>query len=448
LDETAFPILLARRLHDAKALQDFDPYSMVLRAAGYLIDQGPVTPQERWEENSGYSPSTLAAHIAALICAATFARERGQLATAQYFAEYADFLESHLESWTVTTEGSLVPGIHRHFIRIHPADPNDPQPDEDANHGVLRLRNRPTGTTVAFSAKEIVDAGFLELVRYGIRQPEDSLIEDSLRVVDAHLKVDTPCGPCWRRYNHDGYGQRKDGEPYQGWGYGHAWPLLTGERGHYELAAGRDVQPFIRTMESFATSTKLLPEQVWALADQPKSHMYLGRPTGGAMPLAWAHAEYIQLVRSATDGQVFGLISEVADRYCNRNRVPPPMELWKFNRQVRLVRSGGILRIQAASSFRLHWTCDEWTQAYDTTSTPIGTGHEFVDIRVPARQKAPIRFTFYWPSVGRWEGRDFQVSIDDEERGGSSSTREQKQLPNVIAHRRGVASRKSSTLRR
>ena len=200
-----------------------------------------------------------------------------------------------------------------------------------------------------------MDAGFLELVRYGIRKPGDQLIEDSLRVVDAVLKVDTPFGPCWRRYNHDGYGQKKDGGPFQGWGYGHAWPVLTGERGHYELAAARDVKPFIRAMEGFATSTKLLPEQVWALPDLPKAHMTFGRPTGGAMPLVWAHAEYIQLVRSATDGQVFGLISEVADRYRNR-RAAPPLEIWKFNRQVRSLPAGGTLRIQAASPFRLHWT--------------------------------------------------------------------------------------------
>ena len=295
--------------------------------------------------------------------------------------------------------------------------------------------NRPRRPT-AFPAKEIVDAGFLELVRYGIRQPGDPLIEDSLRVVDAFLKVDTPCGPCWRRYNHDGYGQRKDGGPYQGWGYGHAWPLLTGERGHYELAAGRDVQPFVRAMESFATSTKLLPEQVWALADQPNAHMYLGRPTGGAMPLAWAHAEYIKLVRSAADGQVFDLISEVADRYRNRRKAAA-MEIWKFNRQVRSIPAGRTLRIQAASSFRLHWTCDEWTQAHDTDSTSVGTGHEYVDIRVALGQKAPVRFTFFWTPVGRWEGRDFQVGISEGRRGGSSSTREQEQLSNHLAHRRG-----------
>lgn len=410
LDETAFPILLAWRLHVAGALQNFDPYPMVLKAAGYLIHNGPVTPQERWEENSGFSPSTLAAHIAALICAAAFARERGQLATAQYLEEYADFLESHIERWTVTTEGTLVPGIHRHFIRIHPADAHDAQPNEDANRGLLELRNQPPGAPILLPGKDIVDAGFLELVRYGIRQPGDPLIEDSLRVVDAVLKDDTPFGPCWRRYNHDGYGQRKDGGPYQGWGYGHAWPLLTGERGHYELATGRDVRSFIRGMEGLATSTKLLPEQVWTLPDQPRANMFIGRPTGGAMPLSWAHAEYIKLLRSVADGRVFDLISVVSDRYRN-HRKAPPLEIWKFNRQVRSIPAGGTLRIQAAASFRLHWTCDEWTQAHDMTSRSIGTGHEYVDIRIQPGQTAPVRFTFFWMAAKRWEGPDFQVGM-------------------------------------
>ena len=119
-------------------------------------------------------------------------------------------------------------------------------------------------------------------------------------------------------------------------------------------------------------------------------------------------------MRSAADGQVFDLISEVADRYRNRRKAPP-LEIWKFNRQVRSLPAGGTLRIQAASPFRLHWTCDEWKQAHDTDSTSIGTGHEYVDIRVAPGQKAPVRFTFFWTTVGRWEGRDFQVGIDEEE---------------------------------
>ncbi|MGH7831442.1 MAG: glycoside hydrolase family 15 protein, partial [Candidatus Binatia bacterium] len=234
LDETAFPVMLAWKLKELQALQDFDPYPMILKAAHHLIRQGPVTAQERWEENSGYSPSTLAAVIAALVCAADFARLHKDSGTASFLEEYADFLESHIENWTVTTQGSLVRGIARHFIRIHPADPDDREPAEDPNAGILPIRNRLPGEPFEFPAKDIVDAGFLELVRYGIRKPGDSLIEDSLLVVDSVLRVETPSGPCWRRYNHDGYGQRPDGGPYAGSGKGRAWPLLAGERAHYE----------------------------------------------------------------------------------------------------------------------------------------------------------------------------------------------------------------------
>ena len=150
------------------------------------------------------------------------------------------------------------------------------------------------------------------------------------------------------------------------------------------------------------------------------------------MPLAWAHAEYIKLVRSAADGQVFDLISEVSDRYRN-GRTAPPMEIWKFNRQVRSVRRRGILRIQAAAPFRLRWSCDEWNQPHDTDSVSVGTGHEYVDILVPPGQRTPIRFTFFWTSVGRWEGRDFSVGIDEQGKdhaGGVSRARQRVTQPN------------------
>ena len=161
----------------------------------------------------------------------------------------------------------------------------DNDPGENPNHGRLVLPNQPPGMPWEFPAKDIVDAGFLELVRYGVRTPDDPLIVDSLQVADALLKIDTPWGPCWRRYNHDGFGQRDDGGPHVGWGRGRAWPLLTGERGHYELASGRDPTPYIRAMEGFAYATGLLPEQIWDEEDRPDSHLWLGRPTGAAMPL-------------------------------------------------------------------------------------------------------------------------------------------------------------------
>src|SRR5579863_5449487 len=193
LDEVAFPIILAYRLaQSGVTMGAFDPYPMVLAAARYLIDKGPVTPQERWEENSGYSPSTLASNIAALVCAAHLAAERGDAATAGFLLDYADFLESHIERWTVTKQGFLVPGIKRHYIRINPADPGASAPNEDPDHAMVTVRNRPPGERCEFPAAEIVDAGFLELVRYGIRRPGDPLIEDSLRVADAVLKTSFP----------------------------------------------------------------------------------------------------------------------------------------------------------------------------------------------------------------------------------------------------------------
>jgi glucoamylase len=235
-------------------------------------------------------------------------------------------------------------------------------------------------------------------------------VVDSLEVVDRILKVETPYGPCWHRYNHDGYGQRADGGPFEGWGQGRAWPLLTGERGHYELAAGRDATPFIRTMEALASSTGLLPEQVWDEADRPEIYLRLGRPTGSAMPLMWAHAEYLRLLRSAADGAVFDCIPEVAARYQGPRRAGHPVEVWKPTRQVTTVTKGQILRVQAPEAFRLHWTRDEWQTAEDTPSSCV-LGTFFVDIHVPARQAAPLRFTFCWLADDRWEGRDYVVEV-------------------------------------
>ncbi|MEO7145854.1 MAG: glycoside hydrolase family 15 protein [Bryobacteraceae bacterium] len=411
LDEVAFPVMLAWRLKQEKALEDFDPYPMVMRAAGYLLRHGPVTQQERWEEAGGYSPSTLASNIAALVGAASFARDRDDEATAKFLEEYADFLESHVEAWTVTTDGTLVPGIQRYFMRILPESVDNPRPDEDPNHGNLTIANRAPGAQRVFPAKQIVDAGFLELVRYGIRKPGDSLIVDSLRVVDAVLKVDTPFGPCWRRYNYDGYGQKENGGPFTWWGQGRAWPLLTGERGHYELAAGHDVKPFIKAMEGFG-STGLLPEQVWDQPDRPEVHMFLGQPTGSAMPLMWAHAEYIKLLRSARDGKVFDVVPEVANRYIGNREKHLLLEVWKPNRQVSSVGKGATLRIQVPAPFRLHWSSDEWRTVQDTASSPTALAIEFVDIPIAPTQPSPIRFTFFWTADSRWEGRDYAVAVE------------------------------------
>ena len=413
LDEVSFPILLAWRLATEGGLGDFDPYPMVLKGACYLICHGPATEQERWEEAAGYSPSTLAANIAALCVAACFARQRGDAGTAVYLEDYADFLEAHVEAWTVTSEGTLLRDVKRHYIRILPVDVKDFRPVEDPNRGRLSISNAPFGTRLEFPAKEVVDAGFLELVRYGIRSAEDPLIVDSLRVVDDVLKIETAVGPCWRRYNHDGYGQREDGAPFEGAGRGQAWPLLTGERAHYEIAAGRDVTHLVRAMEGFASPTGMLPEQIWDLPDLPDAHMRFGGATGAAMPLVWAHAEYIKLLRSVRDGRVFDCIPEVASRYLSGRSRGTPVEIWKTNRQPSAVRNGATLRVQASKAFRLHSTSDGWKTKVDTASTPTALDVEFVDLEVSASQRAPIQFTFFWVHENRWEGHDYAVRVEE-----------------------------------
>ncbi len=410
LDEIAFPIMLAWRLHQADALENFDPWPMVKAAAQYLMTKGPVTPQDRWEENSGYSPSTLAANIAALICAAQLARDFNDPISARYLEEYADFLECHLDDWTVTNQGAIVPGIKRHYIRINPVDPNDPQPDEDPDHGTVLIKNRPPGTQAEFPASQVVDGGFLELVRYGIRKPDDPLIEASVRVIDTALRHDFPQGPCFRRYSHDGYGQQDDGGAFTTYGRGRPWPLLTGERGHYELAAGHDAQVYIRAMEGFANPTGPVPEQIWDQPDIPSQLLFYGHQTGSATPLMWAHAEYIKLLRSVADGKVFDFIPAVAARYIEGSK-PRRIELWKDNRHPKSVRAGSLLRIQAKDPFILHWTRDDWRTVIDTASkmTPLGFTH--VDIDLAADQTLPIRFTFRWRDPEHWEGRDYTIAI-------------------------------------
>lgn len=411
LDETAFPIILAWRLNEGRCLGEFDPTDMISRAAMYLITHGPATQEERWEEASGYSPSTLASNITALVCASDYMEKRGDRESAAYLAEYADFLFNHLEKWTVTENGTLVSGIRRHFIRLMPVDMNNPEPLENLDQLYLNIANAEPGEPSRYPASEIVDGGFLELVRYGIYSPNDPLIVDSVKVIDNVLKVDTPMGPCWHRYNHDGYGQKDDGTPFTGYGKGRAWPLLTGERGHYEIALGKDVKKYISSMEQFAGPTHLLPEQVWDTTDLKEKYMFFGKATGSARPLAWAHAEYIKLLRSAGDGKVFDLIEPVVNRYIRNRSSVTQIEVWKFSRMVREITAGKVLRIQSPDHFTLHWSDDSWTTAQDSNAICIPIGMNYVDIYTENLSGKPVIFTFHWTVADKWEGRNFEVSV-------------------------------------
>jgi len=407
LDEVAAPILLAWRVRHADALRQFDPWALASRAARYLILNGPVTSQERWEENAGYSPSTLATMIAGLVCAAELACDRQDLHAAMFLFEYADWLSAHLEEWTVTGRGELSPGRRRHYVRITPADPQAPEAGPDPDNAMIAIANG--GGT--HPARNIVSGDFLQLVRLGVRSAHDPLVVDSVAVMDEVLRRDLPQGPCWRRYNHDGYGQKADGGPYDGRGVGRCWPILTGERGHYELASGHDAKPYIAAMERFANAGGMISEQIWDAPDLPDGRMRAGGPTGAAMPLCWAHAEYLTLVRSQRDGVCFDRIEPVYQRYV-RGHANSRIEMWTHRHRLRAIPVGRSLRIITSRSCMLHWTIDGWATTTDANARADVAGCWFVDI--PSSELRPgttIVFTFLWQHG--WEGRDYEVAVQN-----------------------------------
>ncbi len=414
LDEVAFPIILAWRLWKAGGLGELDIFPFVERAAGCLVRQAPITQQERWEENAGYSPSTLAAVISGLICAAEMARASCREDLAVFLEEYADWIEGHLEDWTVTNNGVLHPEVKRHYMRIRPPECGEAYAHEGCGKELVHINNLRPGDKNIFEAREIIDAGFLELVRYGIRRASYPLIVDSLKVVDAVLKRDLPQGSAWLRYNHDGYGQCPDGDPYNGWGQGRAWPLLTGERAHYELAAGRDIAPLIRAYEAFATAGHMLPEQVWDEADRRDRGLQMGKPAGSAVPLVWAHAEYLKLLRSALDGKVFDRIEPVYARYSEpegRKRVRKDVEIYTRRRPIQRMDADKTLRILDERDFTVVWTADDW-KTVNTTSSCGTSNLGFSADLMPAAGARAIEWTLQWKEPDAWLGYNVKVEIE------------------------------------
>ncbi len=413
LDEVAFPIILAWRLWKANGLANFDVFPFVSRAAGFLVRYAPVTQQERWEENAGYSPSTLAAVISALCCAAEIAENHGSPELGTFLYEHADWIQSHLEDWTVTNEGTLHPDIKRHYIRVRPPALGEPWYRNDVAPGNIRLNNRAPWQESEFPADAVVDGGFLELVRYGIRRADDPLIMDTIKVIDRVLRVEAPQGPCWRRYNHDGYGEQQGGGPFLSYGQGRAWPLLTGERAHYELQAGRSVRSFVLALEGFASLGAMLPEQVWdqrVSLDTSAGPVVLGDPAGSAMPLVWAHAEYLKLVRSVQDGRVFDRIEAVEARYGAGPR-PSTIEVWKQRRKISSISVGKTLRVIAADAFEVLYTTDNWLTRRTVNSHSLGSAGSAADVPPAEKQTAELIFTLYWQASRRWEGQNFTVKI-------------------------------------
>jgi glucoamylase len=416
LDEVAFPVILSWRLWKADGLGELNVVPFVERAAGFLIRHAPITQQERWEENSGYSPSTLSAVISGLICASEILRAHDSNEMAIFVEENADWIEGHLEDWTVTNDGLVHPEIKRHYMRIRPPETGPAYDGPASGTERIHINNRPPGTQDDFEAREIVDGGFLELVRYGVRRADDPLIVDSVKVMDLALKRDLPQGPGWIRYNWDGYGNGDQGAPFTGYGQGRVWPLLTGERAHYELALGNDITDLIRTYEKFATPGQMMPEQVWDEADIPGRGLRLGGPAGAATPLVWAHAEYLKLLRSARDGQVFDRVDPVYERYCTNKGLRPRrnLEIFTFQRPIQRIRTGETLRIIDPNRFEIKWSFNDWKSFEIKASASACSAGFWVDIPIPNPDgtSGKISWTLSWTDSGKWLGYNVDVQID------------------------------------
>ncbi|MCL5013021.1 MAG: glycoside hydrolase family 15 protein [Firmicutes bacterium] len=308
LDQDGFPVILAYQLgQDGPGTykQHIEP------ALNYILAHGPWTQLDRWEESSGFSPNTMAVDIAALALGAQIARQDGHPSQAQVYQAVARHWLNHLQSWTVTTNGPL--SSRPYFVRISTA-PNANNPSN-----TITIANG--GSTYPQNA--IVDQGFLSLVRLGLISPADPVVIHSLSVIDHTIRVQTPNGPGFHRYNHDRYGNYANGAPYNGSGYGGLWPVLGGERGEYDLAAHlQGVQSahsplyYLQTMKNMAYGLGMIPEQVWPFSTAiPRSPagtnpatasigLKPGVATGSAAPLNWAMAQYVRLAIDISKNQL------------------------------------------------------------------------------------------------------------------------------------------------
>ena len=356
MDECALPILLVDLAWREGALPEAELrglWPMVKQAAGFIVRNGPVTGQDRWEEDGGYSPFTLAVEIAALLAAADVADQLAAPAQAAYLRETADIWNGLIERWIYVTDTALAKevGVDGYYVRIAPPETADAA---SPLTGFVRIKNRPTEVS-SQPASQMVSPDALALVRFGLRAPDDPRIRNTIRVIDALLKVDLPAGPCWRRYNGDGYGEHEDGRPFDGTGVGRPWPLLSGERAHYELAAGdrAGAEALLAALEGFASDGHLLPEQVWDAPDIADRELFRGRPSGSAMPLVWAHAEHVKLLRSLADGRIFDMPPQPRQRY-QLDGIRSRRDVWRVNHKCRNLSAGRILRVEVLAAAAVH----------------------------------------------------------------------------------------------
>jgi len=397
-------VLLASALAKHDALDGIPPDDMVRKALRFLVKEGPVTNQDRWEEDAGINLFTLAVTIAALVEGSAFVEEPAR----KLALRLADYWNARLEQWTFVRDTPLAreSGVDGYYIRTMPADIFS---NDGALSEVVAIKNLAGNPNLPASAQ--VSTDFLQMVRYGLRKADDPLILDSLKVVDRLLKTDTPGGPVWHRYNGDGYGEHEDGSAFDGTGCGRGWPLLTGERGHYALSAGQDALPYIRAMASMSSKLGLLPEQVWDGPPIAEFGLAPGKPSGSAMPLVWAHSEFIKLCFSSE----LGYPVDRPDATWNRYRgVRPEIDyaIWQSCSPIRRLRAGHTLILMLPGNARVHWGVNGWNNVQDSITEDSGLAVHSVELDVRLLSAGDtIQFTFFWLETQTWEGRDYEVSI-------------------------------------
>src|SRR5438270_5677652 len=314
LDEVADPIILAYQLGRTDPIT----WSHVKRAADFIVgfQQGgfaaPWTPEERWENQSGYSPATIASEIAGLVCAAQIAEANGDAASTQGYLATADRWQSQIENWTVTRNGPYLPKPY--FLRLT----KDGKPNAGTTYSI------GDGGPSAIDQRRVVDPSFLEVVRLGIKSPKDAAVLNTLPVVDNQLGVVTPNGEFRHRYNFDGYGETGTGGPWTitqpntFQTHGRIWPVLAGERGEYGLASGDTdtARAGLLAMAMAGNDGYLIPEQVWDNQPPAGEPGFLpGEGTFSATPLGWSHAQFIRLAWDIGEGRLAEQPSVVACRY-------------------------------------------------------------------------------------------------------------------------------------
>lgn len=395
----------------AGALLAGGAHSDAVRVLDSLMVNGPVTQEDRWEEDPGYSPFTLAVEVAALLAAADLAECNDKIPLAGYLRETADSWNSNIEKWTYVQNTDLARqvGVEVYNVRIAPPETGEAS---SLAKGFIPIKNRPPGQSTA-PAVHIISPDALALVRFGLRAANDPKIVNTVRVIDALLRTNAPGGPAWHRYNDDGYGEHEDGSPYDGTGVGRLWPLLTGERAHYELAAGRRqaAQRLLETMESFANEGGMIPEQIWDGDDIPDRELHFGKPAGSAMPFVWAHAEHVKLYRSLRDNKVFDTPPQPVQRYLVEHH-DPDFAVWRFSHKCTNIPRGKVLRVETFAPATIRWTNDNWETFQELQTKDMGIGLHMVELPISALPEGcSIGFTFFWKMSGTWEGENFTVIL-------------------------------------